>query len=140
MGVKMNVKIKEALKRETKPLHLKINEAFNRIEELESKVKRLEEKKNIQDKVNQQILVTVENIIASQSDYEEAIDLHKEYVRLQESACKDHIINEERIGDAVKAIKDDSYGEPELGSHDLSDDQQALDSVYGEDDHGVERL
>ncbi len=35
---------------------------------------------------------------------------------------------------------DDKYGEPELGSHDLSDDQQSLDSVYGEDDHGVERL
>lgn len=35
---------------------------------------------------------------------------------------------------------EDKYGEPELGSHDLSDDQQSLDSVYGEDDHGVERL
>ena len=42
----------------------------------------------------------------------------------------------------VACVEEDHehFGEPELGSHDLSDDQQALDSVFGEDDHGVERM
>ncbi len=39
-----------------------------------------------------------------------------------------------------EAELNNAFGEPELGSHDLSDDQQALDSAFGEDDHGVERM
>tara|TARA_Y100001963_G_scaffold93583_1_gene128930 strand:- start:12091 stop:12513 length:423 start_codon:yes stop_codon:yes gene_type:complete len=136
-------------------------EQSERIEELEGTVKDLQ-------KVVYEMQTIIVNIVSSHADYQDALNLHKEYVKSKEvivdsdvakpdpepndfdDHTPDHEADRQTLNlaghgdDEMPQPKfyslDDKDGEPELGSHDLSDDQQALDSYYGEDDHGVERL
>ena len=136
-------------------------EQSERIEELEGTVKDLQ-------KVVYEMQTIIVNVVSSHADYQDALNLHKEYVKSKEvivdsdvakpdpepndfdDHTPDHEADRQTLnlaghGDGEMPQPkfyslDDKDGEPELGSHDLSDDQQSLDSVYGEDDHGVERL
>ena len=136
-------------------------EQSERIEELEGTVKDLQ-------KVVYEMQTIIVNVVSSHADYQDALNLHKEYVKSKQvivdsdvakpdpepndfdDHTPDHEADRQTLnlaghGDGEMPQPkfyslDDKDGEPELGSHDLSDDQQSLDSVYGEDDHGVERL
>ncbi|BAQ90626.1 hypothetical protein [uncultured Mediterranean phage uvMED] len=136
-------------------------EQSERIEELEGTVNDLQ-------KTVAELQVIIVNVVSSHADYQDALNLHKEYVKAKEIMVDggvaspdpdprdfdDHLPDHEADSQTLNLAGhgddempqpkfyslDEKDGEPELGSHDLSDDQQSLDSVYGEDDHGVERL
>tara|TARA_B100000073_G_C23730835_1_gene570728 strand:+ start:1715 stop:2131 length:417 start_codon:yes stop_codon:yes gene_type:complete len=105
-----------------------------------------------QAKRNQNIFATKEDIQAIKKGNDEMLVGLENLTAFLASKdqCDEHRITPETLRDSIYAKVDsevanpdpepNDYGEPELGSHDLSDDQQSLDSVYGEDDHGVERL
>ena len=108
-------------------------EQSERIEELEGTVKDLQ-------KVVYEMQTIIVNVVSSHADYQDALNLHKEYVKSKEVIVDSDVAKPDPEPNDFDDHTPDYDGEPELGSHDLSDDQQSLDSVYGEDDHGVERL